>query len=566
MNIAARLLLSFMSIAVATSLGTAIFASWMVDELTRENMTATDNAVNALAEVNYDLSENILTRIGERMVDMKSAETAALLRAKLMGKDLSDYAALRKDPDLRSAAVQSIQTNYGTAGYTDLNDNQGFAVIHPNPQVEGRNYSEWKDTFPAMWNMVQQAARTPRVNGYYTFVDEKGRTRLKYMALTQVKGTPFIVSAVVNIDNFFTPIHDAIRVAQDKAALQGRTSVQHAAKAALTRSELQGALGLAVILVLASVAAVLMTRSIVGPIRILRDAVGSVGKGDFETQVPEAGPMEIRQLAASFNLLGGWLKEYMANYARVASQKERLESELSIASEIQMSLLPHTFTPFPNNPRLELHAIIQSARHVGGDFYDYFPLDDDRLFISIGDVCGKGAPAAILMAQTKSLLETAALGHAEPDQVLSHVNRRMAVDNDNCNFVTIFCGILNLASGELVFSNAGHNPPVMITAQGAQFLSVPEGPAVGFFEQSEFTASKITFSPGDALLAYTDGVTEAMNSQDAVFTEARLLSLMNSRSWESCRALTETTFGEVTAFEEGAEQADDITLLAVRWK
>ncbi|NMC48998.1 MAG: serine/threonine-protein phosphatase, partial [Desulfovibrio sp.] len=207
------------------------------------------------------------------------------------------------------------------------------------------------------------------------------------------------------------------------------------------------------------------------------------------------------------------------------------------------------------------------AREVGGDLYDFFLLDDTHLFFSVGDVSGKGVPAALFMAVTKTLVKGNAEPGLEPADILSRVNAELCVENEQMLFVTMFCAILDFTTGELVFSNAGHNPPVLLRAGGeTEFLTVPRGVFLGIMDDAAYRTGRITLAPGDALLVYTDGVTEAMNEAEQLYSSARLLELLRTANRADATALTNTVMESVLAYEGDAPQADDITVLAVVYR
>jgi sigma-B regulation protein RsbU (phosphoserine phosphatase) len=304
------------------------------------------------------------------------------------------------------------------------------------------------------------------------------------------------------------------------------------------------------------------------PLRALAQKTTEIAKGNLDVDLPAVrGTDDVCELSRSFQDMRNALKDYIANLTETTKAKERMESELKIAKNIQMSFLPKRFPPFPDIGHFDLHAALVPAREVGGDLYDFFLLDDTHLFLSVGDVSGKGVPAALFMAVTKTLVK----GNAEPDtdpaDILTRVNAELCVENEQMLFVTMFCAILDFTPGELVFSNAGHNPPVLLRAGGeTDFLAVPRGVFLGIMDDSAYRTGRITLAPGDALLVYTDGVTEAMNEAEELYSSARLLELLRAANRADATALTNTGMEAVRAYEGDAPQADDITVLAVVYK
>ena len=260
------------------------------------------------------------------------------------------------------------------------------------------------------------------------------------------------------------------------------------------------------------------------------------------------------------------VQERTAELRRTTAEKERIGSELRIASEIQKSILPRTFPPFPDRADFEIYATTIPALEMGGDFYDFFLIDDKRLGVVIADVSGKGVPAAIFMAVSRSLLKATALASVSPSACLEHVNRLLCPDNDSAMFVTVFYGILHTESGELEFSNGGHNVPYIIGHDRIVPVGQPAGTALGIVDDARYHTNRMSINAGETLVLYTDGVTEAMDTHGSLFSTPRfeqtLQRLVDQRPFDLLTRLVE----DVQAFASGAVQADDITLLALQYR
>lgn len=308
--------------------------------------------------------------------------------------------------------------------------------------------------------------------------------------------------------------------------------------------------------------------TITRPLRNLAGKTDEIARGNLDVELPELRYNdEIGRLNRSFREMKTALKEYIANLAETTAAKERIESELKIARTIQMSFLPKKFPPFPDKKSFDIFASLKSAWEVGGDLYDFFLLGDDHLFFTVGDVSGKGVPAALFMAVSKTLLKGVAEPGMEPSEVLNRVNLELCRDNESMMFVTVFCGVLNIRTGELVYSNAAHNPPVLLRAgQNPQWLKIPKGFLLGTLEESRYETMRLDLKPGDSLLVYTDGVTEAMNGSEELYGNERLLETVRARRSLSIEGLVNEVMDSVDRFADGAHQADDITLLALHFK
>jgi sigma-B regulation protein RsbU (phosphoserine phosphatase) len=239
-----------------------------------------------------------------------------------------------------------------------------------------------------------------------------------------------------------------------------------------------------------------------------------------------------------------------------------LERELEIASQIQTSALP---TTFPDRDEFRLHARMIPAQEVGGDFYDFFMVDEHRLGIAVGDVSGKGLGAAIFMAMTRSMLRSAGMHGMGPAECIRHVNRILFPESLPSMFVTVACGELDLRSGEFVYCLAGHNPPVTIGPGGARELEGTGGLVVCAVPDFEFSDRTVRLQSGDSLFLYSDGVTEASDGAGGQFGSDRLLSGLGRTRGSSPQAMIEGLLSDVTAFSSGASQNDDITMLALNY-
>jgi sigma-B regulation protein RsbU (phosphoserine phosphatase) len=248
----------------------------------------------------------------------------------------------------------------------------------------------------------------------------------------------------------------------------------------------------------------------------------------------------------------------------LARAKERMEAELNVGRDIQHSMLPDTV---PDCSEIALCASMDAAREVGGDFYDYFMLNDDELCFCVADVSGKGVGSALFMAMTKLQIKSRAADDKLPSKILTRVNADLARDNPSCMFVTVFLGTINLRSGQVTYSNAGHNPPLIKRASG-EVEEVPDlhGPLLGVLEGREYGESTLTLAPGDVLLIFTDGVTEAMDTGDNLYSDERLLQTVQDISEISADSVLKTVRRSVDEYARGAEQSDDITMITLQYK
>ena len=274
---------------------------------------------------------------------------------------------------------------------------------------------------------------------------------------------------------------------------------------------------------------------------------------------------EIETLANSIEKMTMDMILYIESLTEVMAEKERIGAELNVATQIQASMLPCIFPPFPEYKIFDIFASMQPAKEVGGDFYDFFLIDDNTLAFVMADVSGKGVPAALFMVISKTLLKNNAQGGLSPAQVFEKVNNMLCENNETSMFVTAFMGYLDLTRGKLTFVNAGHDTPLIKRDGQFGWLETDAALMLAGMEDTEFLESEIMLNPGDELFLYTDGVTEAMDIKDNLFGDARLLETVNKHKCDSLIDFTVSVKAEIDNFAGEAPQADDITMLILRY-
>ena len=306
-------------------------------------------------------------------------------------------------------------------------------------------------------------------------------------------------------------------------------------------------------------------KTLTRPVTEFSKAALVMAKGDFHAQLPLIKTEdEIKDLHDSFEYMQQSITHYIQELQTTTATKERYESELNIARQIQLSMVP---TDFPDNKRLSIHALLQPAREVGGDFYD-FQEKGDNVFFVIGDVSGKGVPASLVMAITKASFRFLSGLGLSIDKMVEKINNTLSASNENNMFVTLFVGKINLTTGEMYYCNAGHNPIVIRHADGhAEYLKAKNNIVVGAFENFNYQPETTQLEKGSRLILYTDGVTEAEDVTEAQFGEQRLLDFANKiDDHDSSKDIVDKLITEVKAFTGEATQNDDITILTISYK
>ena len=308
-------------------------------------------------------------------------------------------------------------------------------------------------------------------------------------------------------------------------------------------------------------------RHVVNPLSRFTDAARQIAGGDFNVPLPHSKYKdEMGQLHDAFEYMQGALVEYMDELKKTTAQKERIESELRIASEIQMGMIPKLFPPFPERKDIDLYAVLKPAKEVGGDLYDFF-IHDEKLLFVIGDVSGKGIPASLLMAVTRSLFRTIAVHRHTAKEIVEALNHAIADNNESNMFITLFVGILNLKTGQLRYCNAGHTPPVLSgKRENAHILTCTSNIPIGVLKDFEYEEENLDLGFNRMLLLYTDGLTEAENKNKTLYSETRLIDTMQILQGHSAQETIRFLEKSVQAFANGTEQSDDLTMLALQLK
>lgn len=321
----------------------------------------------------------------------------------------------------------------------------------------------------------------------------------------------------------------------------------------------------------------LLVDRIVGPLIRLTAFTRNIGQRNFEPDEAEADAMrsisrtrsdEVGSLAEAMSAMIARLQRYLLEMEAATAARERVEGELSAARDIQVGMLPRVFPPFPGRRDVDVFALLESAKHVGGDLYDYALIDGRRLFFVVGDVSGKGVPAALFMAMTTTLFKATALAAGSTGEIMARVNAELSRDNTQEMFVTAFAGILDLETGVVEYSDGGHEPPFVRRADGTiERLAKQPGMALGVFEDAAYQTARFQLNPGDAMVLFTDGVSEAANGADDLFTVGRIeTALATVRPDRSARTLAQGLADDVRVFVGATPQSDDIAILVVRYE
>ena len=302
-------------------------------------------------------------------------------------------------------------------------------------------------------------------------------------------------------------------------------------------------------------------RHAIQPLEFLSDSAHKVAQGDFSTPLPVFKHNdEVAHLRNSFETMQQSLAQYVEELKATTAAKALMQSELNVARNIQMSMLPKTFPAFPDRKDLDLYATLTPAKAVGGDLYDFF-IRDEKLFFCIGDVSGKGVPASLVMAVSRTLFRNIAASTSEPHRIVEMMNVNICEGNENCMFVTLFVGVLDLKTGRILFCNAGHDAPFV---EGTQ-IDCKSNLPIGVIPDLNYSDQEIEMAPGSILFLYTDGLTEAEDANHKLFGKERVAAVVSTFDGTP-RQLIETVTDAVLQFVGETEQHDDLTLFALKYK
>ena len=313
-----------------------------------------------------------------------------------------------------------------------------------------------------------------------------------------------------------------------------------------------------------------LRREVVSPILTIagearRFAEDNVARLDLLEQIRKKD--EIGTLARAIGRMETDIVQYVENLTAVTAEKERIGTELNVATQIQADMLPRIFPPFPERDEFDVYATMNPAKEVGGDFYDFFLVDDDHLAVVIADVSGKGVPAALFMVIAKTLIKNHAQNQEAPGTVFTQTNEQLCEGNDAGLFVTGWMGVLEISTGKFVYVNAGHNPPLLKRAGGTfEWLKSRPGFVLAGMEGVRYRENTLQLEPGDRLYLYTDGVTEATNSHEELFGDERLQNALNEYMDLPVEQFLPKIKECIDAFVGDADQFDDITMLALDYQ
>ena len=468
---------------------------------------------------------------------------------------LSDFSQIIDPTGIRRSGHFFIMNRYGTVVYST----DGVEVsLGEGGVVMGENFLEVAD--PRLRSM-----------GLSMTLGATGMTELEmdgipfYVAYAPIRTLGWSLGVSVPAQEIYVPAMQ----------IEGRIlGIAYATRAAIDGYILllAGIIAFLLLLILPVIAlfSARFTQAITGPVLALSDGVQEVAGGNLGREVTVSTGDELEQLAAAFNGMTSQLRAHIAEISKATAERQRMDTELDIAMQIQSNMLPTDFPPFKGRKNgFDLYAEVHPAKEVGGDFYDFFFIDDDHFAVLVADVSGKGIPAALFMATTKTVIKNQLQTMGNLSSALEQINRELCDSNTINMFVTVWLCVLEISSGRLMYVNAGHNPPMLwrkrpAGGQGFDFLVSPPDLVLACMEDTLYHCHEMQLEEGDMMFLYTDGIVEASDAEGAFYGKERMKVFLDANASQPLREMLPGLRSDIAAFVKEAEQSDDITMLALR--
>lgn len=460
-----------------------------------------------------------------------------------------------------------IGSTIGNTGRVFVTDEKGTVIMHPDYNINSSEFQntnfikkplESNETSDSYKNLISKMAsgehgvETALING-----------KNYYVAYSPMPTTKWSLGAACESQEILSPVSEI-----QNAISESVQNTENSMQKNLSTINIRFFIIFIICAMITYAIGIKLSNSISSPVKKLRNQAKIIGEGNFSSRIDINSDDELGDLSKSFNKMAENLSLYIENLKITTAEKEKIHSELMVAKRIQRSMLPCIFPAFPNRHDFDIYAVMDPAREVGGDFYDFFFTDKNHLALVIADVSGKGVSAALFMVTAKILIKNQLQTGDSPEKALEKVNKKLCENNNEGMFVTAFIGLIDIETGEFSFSNAGHNPPLIYKnrTHRYEFIHSPKGFVLGGMSDSKYSIDKIFLEREDSLFLYTDGVTEAMNPNGELFSKERLQNILNNPLNQKLKIADTIKHmrNEINKFADGAERADDITMLAFK--
>ena len=459
--------------------------------------------------------------------------------------------------------AEAVNASAENAGFVCILNSDGKVIF--SPETEG--------TFAAVTSEGSRDLRTLGNDALASFIDRSLREKTE-MVTIEVDGKRMCMAGAPIASTgwcLLTLVEESILQQPAEALVSNYNGILEAAEAkvagSVSRSQFAILSSLLAVMVLAMGSALALARKIVSPLNRMTERLRELKQGDSSFTMEDTFKTgdEIQILAETFADLSSRIRSYIAHITEITAEKQRIGTELALAQKIQTDMLPNIFPPFPERDDMDIYAYMKPAKEVGGDFYDFFLIDEDHLALVMADVSGKGIPAALFMMMSKILLNTNTMLSSSPKDILEKVNEQICRNNDEEMFVTVWLSILTLSTGHMVAANAGHEYPILRKPGGEfEIFKDKHGFVIGGFEGTRYREYEMTLEKGGTLFLYTDGVAEATSEDDELFGTDRMLEALNKEPDADAYHILVNMNKAVNDFVGDAPQFDDLTMLAIR--
>lgn len=544
-RIRSKILLAFLALSLTSII---VFGYVSIGDIRNFGNYALENS-SALSERAISDSSKTLENMGEMIIRQKAQDFAVQCEIFIRAHHGMSIKELQASPEFQRIAVQSV----GSTGYTLIYDRTGKMRFHPNRELVDFDLRKWKKNLPEFWDLFAATLKGAEGSGFYDWQDSDGVIRRKFMYMLPIRGTELMAGATMYLGEFTLPIRET----QEKITLANKeiTSKLNEGLAGTIATFINIVISMMLIV---GVVSLILSRMITDPIWAIIEGVKTIGSGNLDYRVVLKTGDETEELARSINWMAESLKALQSNMA----DRERLLRELEIARGTQRSFLPKQA---PMIPGYDISAINIPAKEVGGDFYDFIPVTNKQWGFVIADVSGKGMPAALLMAISRTLVRASTAGNISAAGPIRQANDLICNDTRPGMFVTLFYAILEQERNRLRFVNAGHNPPLLFRRGHENPIELrSKGLAVGIRQNIDLREAFMDFHPGDTLVMYTDGVTDAINEENTPFGKERLVRTIRENLYLPSSVIIEKIRDGVLAFSENKSQFDDITMVIIK--
>ena len=564
MSIRNRLLISYLAVTlILSAVYFLVINRIIINYVIEKNYTVFQNSLAMYNSNSIQMTESSFLNVGELLTVQRIENIAQKLSLYYSNHTNEIY-----EPALSESAMQIINSTifsnnvyYSTVEIYFTNG----IPLNQNATLESSDPIIFAKENPEIFKLITEA--DPKKISSNTFViteAEAPESSKKFLATIQIENTPFVVCATLDVDEYCKIIDDNVTLAAKPFLNKMHSNINANSQFIQLQFRIISVACVFFMLIISMIFSIWLSNTINRPIMRLLKGVRLLGFGNFNFTVPELGPPEIAILAKSFNRMEERLHNYMTSLKQETAARKVFENDVNVVRDIQQSLLPHDFPPFPDCKEIELHASLKPATLVAGDFFDFFFVDKNKLVFLVGDVSGKSMPAAFFMAMTCTLLRSESFIYANLAEILTTTNRILAANNDTCMFATLFIAYYDTQTGELSYANAGHHSALIVSPSGmVKSFGLLEDPPLGLYPSHRFRSGRIILKKDEKVFLYTDGVTEAHSPNLKLFGMERLLAFLKEHVESSCQNICEALTKELEHYQDN-NIFDDITLLSLK--